>query len=134
MEHYLCARCREKFPFEQIRYDRNHKIVCKGCLGVLEKEEQRKNLMSARDYEKVRFICMECRFKFSLKNDCKRFMYAPFLYTPFLTRGSAASATQYPLPARMVSMSGFCMMGCSTYAKAQQEYSAALASLSNRLS
>ena len=78
MEHYLCARCREKFPFEQIRYDRNHKIVCKGCLDVLEKEEQRKNLMSARDYEKVRFICMECRFKFSVKRGSAQALKCPY--------------------------------------------------------
>ena len=78
MEDYLCTRCREKFSFEQIRYDRNHKIVCKGCLGILDQEEKRKGLMRARDFEKIRLICMDCRFKFSVKRGSQQAIKCPY--------------------------------------------------------
>ncbi len=78
MQDYLCSRCREKFTFEQIRYDRSHKIVCKGCLGILEKEEEQKDRMGAKDYEKIRFICMDCRFKFSIRRGSRQALKCPY--------------------------------------------------------
>jgi DNA-directed RNA polymerase subunit RPC12/RpoP len=77
-EDYLCTRCREKFSFDKIRYDRNHKIVCKGCLGILEREEAQKERMGARDFEKVNFICLNCRFKFSVRRSSQQNLKCPY--------------------------------------------------------
>jgi len=78
MPEYLCTRCREKFLFEQIRYDRNNKLVCKGCLGILEKEEEQKERMKAKDFEKVNFICLSCRFKFSIRKNTQQRLKCPY--------------------------------------------------------
>lgn len=75
---YQCSRCKEKFPFGQIRYDRNQKIVCLKCLGILEKERQRKDQMSAADFIKLNFICMNCRFKFSVTKGSRQALKCPY--------------------------------------------------------
>ena len=78
MPDYLCTRWREKFPFEQIRYDRNNKLVCKGCLGILEKEEAKKERMNAQDFAKIHFICLNCRFKFSIRRNAQQKLKCPY--------------------------------------------------------
>ncbi len=75
---YQCTRCKEKVPFNQIRYDKNQKIVCLKCLGILQKEEKRKEQLSAADYIKVHFICMKCRFKFSVTRGAIRKVQCPY--------------------------------------------------------
>jgi LSD1 subclass zinc finger protein len=75
---YLCTRCKAKTPFNQVRYDKNQKLVCFTCLGFLEKEEKRKERMSASDYAKLHFICMKCRYKFSFTKGSRRAVGCPY--------------------------------------------------------
>jgi LSD1 subclass zinc finger protein len=75
---YQCTRCKGKFPFNQIRYDRNQKLVCFTCLGILEKEQQQKDRMSAQDFVKLHFICMNCRFKFSFTKGSQKKLKCPY--------------------------------------------------------
>jgi DNA-directed RNA polymerase subunit RPC12/RpoP len=75
---YQCTRCKAKMPFSQVRYDRNQKLVCYTCLGILEKEQQAKDRMSAQDFAKVNFICMKCRFKFSFTKGSHRKLACPY--------------------------------------------------------
>ncbi len=75
---YQCTRCKAKVPFNQVRYDRSQKLVCFTCLGILEKEEKRKEQMRAADFAKVHFICMNCRFKFSITKGSRQKLQCPY--------------------------------------------------------
>src|SRR3989338_3657689 len=78
MTEYMCSRCRGKFPFGQIRYDRSHHIVCKDCLGVQEADDKRKQQMTARDFEKLNYICVRCRYKFSITRGARQALKCPY--------------------------------------------------------
>lgn len=67
---YMCCTCKGKFGFEEIRYSNDGKrIVCKSCydrfIKTAKKEEgiPVKNVLS----DSRKFICVNCKYKFSLK-------------------------------------------------------------------
>ena len=66
---YTCTRCRRDFNFDNIKYDSNNKLICVECLEKQQKIEKKEKLSmeKADEGEEVKFICVSCRFKFSVK-------------------------------------------------------------------
>lgn len=67
MALYTCTKCNQDFPFGKIKYDTSMKIVCHDCLG--EKEEEKspmRRIQERASEDKVKLICSQCRFQFSL--------------------------------------------------------------------
>lgn len=75
---YQCTRCKEKVPFNQVRYDRSQKLVCFKCLGILEKEAKAQDRLSAADFVKLSFFCMKCRYKFSFTKGSQKALKCPY--------------------------------------------------------
>lgn len=66
---YMCNFCKDKFPFESIRYARNGKsLVCISCNTKSSKPETAQTFDAAsKKPELFKVICVDCRYKFSLK-------------------------------------------------------------------
>ena len=65
---YACTRCKREFNFNNIKYDESKKLVCVECLEKTQKLIK-KQLSKEKpdDNEPINFICLGCRFKFSVK-------------------------------------------------------------------
>ena len=77
---YTCSRCKREFNFDSIKYDSNNKLICVECLGkqgAIEKKEKLK-LERAGEGEAIKFICVSCRFKFSVKKGSSRDIKCPY--------------------------------------------------------
>ena len=76
---YTCSRCKREFNFDNIKYDDNKKLVCVECLKKMQKIAN-KNFASEKpdDNEPINFICMSCRFKFSVKKGSPKAMKCPY--------------------------------------------------------
>jgi len=76
---YTCSRCKKEFNFDNIRYDADRSLVCVQCLEKKQKLEK-KNLLSERtkEQEAVNFICLSCRFKFSVKKGSPKALKCPY--------------------------------------------------------
>lgn len=72
MDSYLCSRCHGKFPFGEIKYDRQMKLVCLGCLGEAETRPEKERKKPSRESPyvgkdgKKKYICSTCRFNFAV--------------------------------------------------------------------
>jgi len=75
---YICTRCKSRVPFNQVRYDRNQKLVCFSCLGILEKEHKKEDQLRAADFAKIHLICMKCRYKFSITKGSRQKVQCPY--------------------------------------------------------
>jgi len=76
---YTCTRCKMDFDFDHIKYDTNGKLICVECLGkqqVVEKKE--KDMLQKTDDKPLNFICVSCRFKFSVKRGSQKEIKCPF--------------------------------------------------------
>ena len=77
---YTCARCRREFNFDNIKYDHNNKLICVECLGKQQKLEKKEKLSLEKAGEggAIKFICVSCRFKFSVKKGSPKAVKCPF--------------------------------------------------------
>lgn len=73
---YTCSRCRNEFNFDNIKYDESHSLVCLDCLS---KGQQLSNQKSKpEEQQAINFICVSCRFKFSVKKGSARALKCPY--------------------------------------------------------
>ena len=68
---YKCQTCKSEFDFKNIRYGPDGKtIFCVGCFCKLRnKEAEKTNIRQSQitdNSEKIKVICIDCRYKFSL--------------------------------------------------------------------
>ncbi len=77
---YTCTRCKREFNFDNIKYDHNNKIICIECLGKQQKLEKKEKLSleKAGEGQAVNFICVSCRFKFSVKKGSQKELKCPY--------------------------------------------------------
>ena len=77
---YTCSRCKREFDFDNIKYDNNNRLICVECLGKQKKLEkkERLSLEKAGEGEPVKFICVNCRFKFTVKKGSQKALKCPF--------------------------------------------------------
>jgi len=86
---YTCCICKGNFPFDGIRYGPDgKKIVCIGCFNKVAMKQGAKNLQPAKQKEEVsaipektktiNYICVSCRYKFSLKPDSRIPLRCPY--------------------------------------------------------
>ncbi len=70
---YICNKCKSKVSLGNIRYDSNGKdLICTDCFNVKSKETAKPRQESAKKKtpqigDKIKVICTECRYKFSLR-------------------------------------------------------------------
>ena len=73
---YACIMCKKEFGFDDIRYTNDKQIICIDCYKHFGKKQQASNVESSAFPEKtsniIKVICMDCRYKFSLKKKEKR--------------------------------------------------------------
>ena len=76
---YTCTRCKREFNFNNIKYDEDKKLICVECL---EKKQKlvKKQLSKERpeDNKPIDFICVSCRFKFSVKKGSPKELKCPY--------------------------------------------------------
>jgi len=77
---YTCTRCRKDFNFDNIKYDSDNKLICVECLEKQQKIEKKEKLSleKADEGEAVNFICVSCRFKFSVKKGSPKDIKCPY--------------------------------------------------------
>ena len=76
---YTCTRCKREFNFNNIKFDEDKKLICTECLEKRQKLE-RKNLTVEKpeEQEPINFICVSCRFKFSIKKGSSKSAKCPY--------------------------------------------------------
>jgi DNA-directed RNA polymerase subunit RPC12/RpoP len=77
---YSCNRCKREVDFDSIKYDENNKLICVECLGKQQKIERKEKLSleKAGEGESVNFICVSCRFKFSIRKGTQKEAKCPY--------------------------------------------------------
>ena len=83
---YRCSRCKREFNFDNIKYDSNNKhdsnnkLICVECLEKQQKIEKKEKLSleKAEEGEEIKFICVSCRFKFSVKRGSPKAVKCPY--------------------------------------------------------
>ncbi|MBI2652200.1 hypothetical protein HYX00_01935 [Candidatus Woesearchaeota archaeon] len=77
---YTCSRCKKEFNFDNIKYDSDNRLICVECLEkqkAIEKKEKSK-LEKAEEGEAINFICVSCRFKFSVRKGSPKAVKCPY--------------------------------------------------------
>ena len=76
---YTCSRCKREFNFNNIKYDENKKLICVECLEKTQKLIKKKLAKENPDDNKpTDFICVSCRFKFSIKKNSQQTFKCPY--------------------------------------------------------
>jgi len=79
---YTCSRCKKEFNFDNIRYDTAHSLVCVHCLEKQQKLQHQEKLKIEKEklgaQELLRFICVSCRFKFSVRKGSPKTLKCPY--------------------------------------------------------
>ena len=77
---YTCSRCRREVDFDNIKYDSNNKLICIECLEKQRKIEKKEKLSveKAEEGEALDFICVGCRFKFSVRKGSQKEAKCPY--------------------------------------------------------
>ena len=77
---YTCSRCKKEFNFENIKYDQNNKLICVGCLEKQKKIEKNEklNLEKVIEGKTINFICLSCRFRFSVRKGSPKAIKCPY--------------------------------------------------------
>lgn len=77
---YTCSRCKREFDFDHIKYDANNKLICVNCLEKQHKIEKKEKLTleKAEEGEEINFICVDCRFKFSVRKGSPKAVKCPY--------------------------------------------------------
>lgn len=76
---YTCSRCKKEFNFNNIKYDEDKSLICTDCLSKKQKLVK-KELVSEKpeEQEEINFICVSCRFKFSVKKGSPKVLKCPY--------------------------------------------------------
>ncbi len=76
---YTCSRCKKEFNFKNIKYDTGHSLTCLGCLEQQQKLKSKEvKLGQPEVQEEIKFICANCRFKFSVKKGSQKSVKCPY--------------------------------------------------------
>ena len=77
---YTCSRCKKEFDFDHIKYDSDNRLLCVECLKMQEKIEKKEKLKieKAEMGETINFICVSCRFKFSVRKGSPKQIKCPY--------------------------------------------------------
>ena len=77
---YTCSRCKKEFNFNNVKYDENKSLICVDCLKKKQKLEKKEKLKSEKpeEQEPINFICVSCRFKFSVKKGSQKTIKCPY--------------------------------------------------------
>ena len=76
---YTCTRCKREFNFNNIKFDEDKKLICTECLEKRQKLEKKQlALEKPEENEPVNFICISCRFKFSIKKGTSKAAKCPY--------------------------------------------------------
>ena len=77
---YTCSRCKREFDFDGIKYDMDNKLICIECLDKQHKIEKKEKLSleKAEEGESIKFICVSCRFKFSITKGSQKAVKCPY--------------------------------------------------------
>ena len=77
---YTCSRCKREFDFDNIKYDSDNRLICVECLGKQQKLEKKEKLVLEKtgEGEAINFICVNCRFKFSVKKSSQKDVKCPY--------------------------------------------------------
>ena len=77
---YTCSRCKKEFNFDNIKYDENNRLICIECLDKQKRIEKKEmlNVEKAEEGETINFICVSCRFKFSVKKGSQKAIKCPY--------------------------------------------------------
>ncbi len=78
---YLCSKCKNKVSMDKIRYDtEGTSLVCLDCYGS--KTSRSSSLKNEKEpetkAEKIKVICTDCRYKFSLKKGTTAALKCPY--------------------------------------------------------
>lgn len=78
---YMCGECKGKFNFEDIKYGMDGKrIICKDCYikaGKDHKNQEAKTVLP-NESDSVKLICVDCRYKFSLRKKSRFSLICPY--------------------------------------------------------
>lgn len=77
---YICAVCREKFPFRQVKYSKDGKrLVCNKCYGKISDSAVKAVEKPVKEKpELIKVICVDCRYKFHLNKQSKIKVKCPY--------------------------------------------------------
>ena len=76
---YTCSRCRREFNFNNIKYDEDHSLICAECLEKQSKIKKKEvHLEKPEETEAIDFICLNCRFKFSVRRGSPKALKCPY--------------------------------------------------------
>lgn len=76
---YTCSRCKREFNFENIKYDENRNLICVECLEKSRKLKKKQVLAEKpEEQQSIKFICVSCRFKFSIKKGSQKSIKCPY--------------------------------------------------------
>lgn len=75
---YTCSRCRREFNFNSIRYDEGRRLICVECLQKANKPGKRDAAGKPNENPPVNFICIGCRFKFSVRKESPKALKCPY--------------------------------------------------------
>ena len=74
----MCSRCKKEFNFNSIKYDEDKKLICHECLEKKQKLDEKYEAEKPDDNKPVNYICLSCRFKFSIKKGSAKALKCPF--------------------------------------------------------
>ena len=77
---YTCSRCKKEYNFNNIKYDFDHSLICTYCMEKREQLQKKEELKSERpkEQEPVKYICLSCKFKFSIKKGSAKALKCPY--------------------------------------------------------
>ena len=76
---YKCTRCKREFNFGNIKYNEENLLVCIECLNKEQQfKKQNPDIEKPEDLQSVKFICVSCRFKFSIKKGSQHQPKCPY--------------------------------------------------------
>lgn len=80
---YMCGECKGKFDFEDIKYGMDGKrIICKDCYIKAGKDSKNKETKTVSPNggmpDSVKLICVDCRYKFSLRKKSRFNLICPY--------------------------------------------------------
>ena len=76
---YTCSRCKREFNFDNIKYDEDNSLICVECLGKKQKLVKKDFKSEAPEHEEaMNFICVSCRFKFSVRKGSQKTIKCPY--------------------------------------------------------
>jgi hypothetical protein len=95
---YMCAVCRKNFAFEDIRYSNDGKrILCLSCYGQAPKNNKTTKIIiseNKKQCDESKFICVNCRYKFSLKKSTKIALVCPYCGKDKIAKDESKSAAE----------------------------------------